>query len=84
VVRPELLRWARRRADIIDTGELLERFPKVDEWEAGKVHPTLKPLEAFARAVHVLIGYLFLATPPGEPSPILDFRTHGKTIAATP
>lgn len=75
-VRPELLRWARKRAGIVDGGELLGRFPKLAEWEAGEAQPTLKQLEAFARAVHVPIGYLFLPAPPDEPLPIPDFRTH--------
>ena len=41
---------------------LLGRFPKLVEWETGETQPTLKQLEAFAHAVHVPIGYLFLPT----------------------
>ncbi|RIK92616.1 MAG: DNA-binding protein [Proteobacteria bacterium] len=76
VVRPELLRWARERAGIHDAGDLLGRFPKLGEWETGDAQPTLKQLEAFAQALHVPIGYLFLQEPPEEPLPIPDFRTH--------
>lgn len=80
-VRPELLRWARERAGIVDVGELLGRFPKLAEWETGEAQPTLKQLEAFARAVHVSIGYLFLPSPPDELLPIPDFRTHdGRSV----
>lgn len=75
-VSPELLRWARERAGIVDAGELLGRFPKLIAWEEGEAQPTLKQLEAFAHAVHVPIGYLFLPAPPPEPLPIPDFRTH--------
>lgn len=75
-VRPELLRWARERAGIHEVSELRGRFPKIDEWEAGELRPTLKQLEAFAQALHVPIGYLFLPNPPEEPLPIPDFRTH--------
>ena len=75
-IRPELLRWARERAGIVDVGELLGRFPRLLAWEAGEAQPTLKQLEAFAHAVHVPIGYLFLPAPPPEPLPIPDFRTH--------
>jgi Zn-dependent peptidase ImmA (M78 family) len=56
--------------------ELLGRFPKLGEWEAGTARPTLNQLEDFARAVHVPVGYLFLSDPPEEPLPIPDFRTH--------
>ena len=75
-VRPELVRWARERAGHDDVEELIGRFPKLAEWEAGDAQPTLKQLEAFAHAVHVPFGYLFLADPPDEKLPIPDFRTH--------
>ncbi|OQW50900.1 ImmA/IrrE family metallo-endopeptidase [Candidatus Raskinella chloraquaticus] len=75
-ITPALLRWARERAGVMAAGELTGRFPKLPEWEAGNIRPTLKQLEDFARAVHVPIGYLFLPAPPDEPLPIPDFRTH--------
>ncbi len=73
-VKPEMLRWARERAGL-DPNNLSGKFRKLDDWETGAVQPTLKQLEAFARAVHVPIGYLFLTSPPDEPVPIPDFRT---------
>lgn len=73
-IKPEMLRWARERADL-DVLDLETRFPKLSVWEEGKSHPTLKQLEAFANAVHVPIGYLFLPSPPKEKMPIPDFRT---------
>lgn len=75
-VRPELLRWARERAGLADADELLARFPKLVDWESGRTQPTLKQVEAFAQAVHVPVGYLFLPAPPQEPLPVPDFRTH--------
>jgi Zn-dependent peptidase ImmA (M78 family) len=74
-IRPQMLRWARERAGIVDIEGLLGRFPKLSEWEAGEARPTLRQLEAFAKAVRVPIGYLFLPAPPEEPLPIPDFRT---------
>ena len=71
-VNPELLRWARERADIAQ--DLAAKF-KLPEWENGEIQPTLKQLEEFARAVHVPFGYLFLREPPQEAVPIPDFRT---------
>ena len=75
-VRPELLRWARERAGVMTADDLVQRFPRLAEWEAEMAQPTLKQLENFARAVHVPVGYLFLPAPPEEPLPIPDFRTH--------
>ena len=74
-VRPEMLRWARERAGVYDVDRLASAVPKLAEWEAETVQPTLRQLEAFARRVHVPVGYLFLAEPPEEPLPIPDFRT---------
>ncbi len=73
-VNTELLRWARERAGLTQE-ELSGKFKKLPEWEDGKIQPTLKQVEAFARAVHVPVGYLFLAEPPEETVPIPDFRT---------
>ena len=73
-VNPTLIRWARERAGLAQEA-LAARFKKLPEWEAGETQPTLKQVEAFAHAVHVPVGYLFLSEPPEEPVPIPDFRT---------
>lgn len=73
-VSPAMLSWARERAQL-ELDDLAHRFPKLADWEAGGVRPTLKQLDAFAKAVHVPVGYLFLPEPPPEPLPIPDFRT---------
>lgn len=73
-VSKELLRWARERAGLTQD-ELIRKFKRLPEWETGETQPTLKQVEDFARAVHVPVGYLFLAKPPEEAVPIPDFRT---------
>ena len=82
-INPELLRWARERAGLGLKG-IETKFPKLGSWEAGEVQPTLKQVEAFARAVHVPVGYLFLSTPPEESLPIPDFRTVAGQILRSP
>lgn len=71
---PEMFSWARQRAGL-EVEDLVATFAKLPEWERGDRQPTLKQVEKFARAVHVPIGYLFLAEPPVENIPIPDFRT---------
>jgi Zn-dependent peptidase ImmA (M78 family)/transcriptional regulator with XRE-family HTH domain len=75
-VKPELLRWARERAGFgAGSPALARRFPKLAAWESGEALPTLKQLEAFAKAVHAPVGFLFLQEPPIERVPVPDFRT---------
>lgn len=73
-VNPDLLRWASARAGLVQKN-LTAKFKKLPEWESGRIQPTLKQAEDFARAVHVPVGYLFLTEPPEESLPIPDFRT---------
>lgn len=73
-VNPKLLRWARERAGY-SVSALAVRFPRLEAWEKGEVQPTIKQLEAFAKATRTPIGFLFLAEPPVEQFPIPDFRT---------
>lgn len=73
-IEPGLLTWARERAGL-DTSMLARRFPRLAEWEEGRLQPTLRQLENFAHAVHVPVGYLFLPQPIQENLPIPDFRT---------
>ena len=82
-VEPALLRWARERSGR-SAESLLGRFPKLERWERGEVQPTLKQLEAFARATHTPVGYLFLAEPPEERIPIPDFRRVSHAEPARP
>lgn len=63
-VKPELLRWAREREGR-SPASLRKKFPRIDLWERGEAMPTFKQIEAFAKAVFVPIGYLFLAEPHG-------------------
>lgn len=73
-VQKELLTWARQRSGA-DRDALIQRFPRLEEWEAGSIAPTLKQLENFARATHTPVGFFFLQEPPIETVPISDFRT---------
>ena len=75
-VKPELLRWARKRANA-DINSLVRKFPKYREWESGSVRPTYNQLEKYAKTVHAGIGFFFLSEPPKERFPIPDFRTIG-------
>ena len=73
-IQPNLLTWARERAGL-SLDSLANKFPKIVEWEAGRLQPTLKQIENFSKSVHVPVGYLFLPEPPRESLPIPDFRT---------
>ncbi len=80
-VKPEILEWACNRSTRSRLGPTVEslekKFPKLEAWKQGTVHPTIKQLEAFAKATRTPFGYFFLQTPPLEVLPVGDFRTFG-------
>lgn len=73
-VAPELLSWACERSGR-EMYVLANRFPKLEAWLSGELAPTMKQLEAFAKATYTPVGYFFLSEPPEESIPIPDFRT---------
>ncbi len=73
-VKPEILRWARERSQL-PHDKLVKKFPKLQEWESGKLSPTFKQLKTFANATYVPYGFMFLPEPPDLDLPIADFRT---------
>ena len=75
-IQPKLLRWACERAGY-ERADLEHKFPQFAAWESGTAQPTLKQLEAFAKATYTPVGYLFLPEPPVEKIPIPDFRAPG-------
>lgn len=80
-VKPAIYRWAYER-NRLSIEEASARFAHLPEWIAGTTEPTLKQLEAFAKAMHAPIGYFFGDAAPDEPLPIDDFRTvAGKWVA---
>lgn len=82
-VPPVMFQWARQRSGLSAT-DLSGRFPKLADWEAGRLSPTMRQLDAYAQATHTPIGYFFLPTPPVEALPIPDFRTFGDQPVLTP
>ncbi len=82
-IAARMLRWARERSGRPDT-YFAEHFPKFDAWERGETLPTLKQVEALAKATYTPVGYLFLSAPPDEALPIPDFRTLGDRPMAQP
>ena len=74
VINPRLISWARERSGL-DESALVDRFPKLPQWESGEVRPTFKQLEDFAKATLTPFGAFFLAEPPQESLPVQDFRT---------
>jgi Zn-dependent peptidase ImmA (M78 family) len=69
-----VLRWALERSSK-DIPTFREKFPKLQEWLEEQSQPTLRQLEALARATSTPLGYFFLAKPPEERLPIPLFRT---------
>lgn len=82
-VKPELLDWAIDRAGLLED-RVAARFPRLDEWRAGKLEPTVRQLEEFAKATYTPFGFFFLDEPPEEDVPVQDFRTVGSRALGRP
>jgi Zn-dependent peptidase ImmA (M78 family) len=72
-VSSEVLEWAVKRTSTLI--ELEHKFPKLPEWIKGESQPTLRQLEAFAKATATPLGFFFLSEPPEEKLPIPFYRT---------
>jgi Zn-dependent peptidase ImmA (M78 family) len=83
IINPIFFEWACERAGY-GLHDLASRFPRLPEWVRGEAFPTLKQLEAFAKATHTPVGFLFLKEPPIEKVPIPDLRTIGNSHVKHP
>lgn len=75
-IKPELIRWACNRSGA-EEAALVKRFPKLEQWMAGDVQPTMNQLEDLAKATLTPLGFFFLPEQPVETLPVPDFRTVG-------
>jgi hypothetical protein len=48
-VPPGMLQWARKRSGR-SVEDLIGRFPKLADWEAGRISPTMRQLEDYAQS----------------------------------
>jgi hypothetical protein len=74
-VSPAVLNWALELSGR-HPGELASKLPGLRRWPTGEGLPTLRQLEAFAKATYTPFGYLFLTEPPEDRLPIPNVRGH--------
>ena len=82
-VNERVLEWAVDRSGM-EEASLERRIPALRHWRAGDRQPTVRQLEAFAKATHTPLGFLFLAHPPVERLPIPYYRTAGPARTLRP
>jgi len=77
-INPEIIRWARERADL-SLGMLATKLQTTEDklaaWELGEKPITMLKAMALAEKTYIPFGYLFLNTPPEDRLPIPDLRT---------
>ena len=81
-VSREVLEWAvaySRRGEY-----LFVKYPKLPEWLAGTVGPTVKQLRAFARDARVAEGWMYGSRPPEMKLDVPDLRTVGSVELSDP
>jgi Zn-dependent peptidase ImmA (M78 family)/transcriptional regulator with XRE-family HTH domain len=77
-INPDILRWARERADLtlaMLAKKLQTTEDKINAWENGEKPITMLKAMDFANKTLVPFGYLFLSEQPIERLPIPDLRT---------
>ena len=82
-VNDKILRWALKRSNQTVKG-LQKKFPRLGEWIAGSADPSLRQIEALARATLTPLGYFFLSDIPEDRLPIPHFRTIRDKITRKP
>ncbi|MGI1663963.1 helix-turn-helix domain-containing protein [Palleronia sp. KMU-117] len=73
-ITPEVLRWARERAQF-SIEELLDDFRNIEDWERGESFPTYPQLERLSETFKVPVAIFFFPEPPNVPPIRESFRT---------
>lgn len=87
LVKPELLRWARRSAGLTEEDTARRTQVKVDairSWESGTSRPSVPQLRKLGRVYHRPIGVFYLPEPPRDFTALHDFRRVFGTAAPPP
>jgi Zn-dependent peptidase ImmA (M78 family) len=85
VVKPELLAWARRSANLEPISAARKiKVPedRIAQWESGDVAPTIAELRRAASVYNRALGVFYLSEPPQDFDTLRDFRRVGGTPAA--
>ena len=82
-IKAEFFKWARERSGK-SLKELSRKFKNLAQWEKGKMQPTFKQLEDFAKRTYTPLGTFFESKPPVEEIPIPDLRTIKNADLARP
>ena len=82
-VSPDMLRWAISRSGrSMDAAH--SKFPKLGQWLAGELGPTVNQFKEFAKWTHTAAPLMLLEAPPSMELPIADFRIGRGSAPAQP
>ncbi|NLN49635.1 MAG: ImmA/IrrE family metallo-endopeptidase [Clostridiales bacterium] len=62
-IKKEIYHWALEESQK-EYEEIINKFPRIDDWINGDNNPTFKQLQGFADFLKIPLGYLFLKEPP--------------------
>jgi Zn-dependent peptidase ImmA (M78 family)/transcriptional regulator with XRE-family HTH domain len=81
LMKPELLAWARRSANLEPLAaarKIKVTQDRIEEWEKGQVAPTVAELRRAATVYNRALGVFYLPAPPGDFETLRDFRRLGR------
>jgi Zn-dependent peptidase ImmA (M78 family)/DNA-binding XRE family transcriptional regulator len=85
-ITPNVLKWAResaRMAEETAAAKVSVSVEKLQEWETGTSHPTIRQAQTLAKAYKRPFALFFLPEIPRDFQPLQDFRTKGSKNLTT-
>lgn len=81
-VAPVIIDWVMQNTSSVNIDDGI--ISNLVKWKNGEKKPTFNQVESVSKATRIPLGYFFLASPPMESFPILQYRTLDSIFTGNP